>query len=237
MLPAVINERVRLSVGLPTGQRIFAVLFGVVFAAVGAAFVLAPLVADGLLRRLTGNEHQCTISGDPTSIAPDALPPELRDCLAQGGAFGDAGIGLGPIRFIGLCGIPFVLLGLYLALRGLRTAVWLDGTRADVRGALRIRSVDLATAEIIAGAITYRRDEGGVHDRIERVPTLIARDPGTGRKVTIALHGGPLAILPPHELRALAAAMTANRPTDGRDGDVHTIARQLRTMADNPLGL
>jgi hypothetical protein len=68
------------------------------------------------------------------------------------------------------------------------------------------------------------------------VPTLIAEDRATGRSVTIPLESGHGGQLPPFELRALADAMTVGRSTDGRDHDVHTIAGQLRAMAENPLG-
>ncbi|WP_319464053.1 hypothetical protein [Micromonospora sp. RTP1Z1] len=219
------NEKIRLSVDPPSGQRTFATLVGVLFAALGTVFVLLPLLADRLLRRITG-------SGDPfpsydaaRDLPPGMLPPDL--------AGGSAADPPSPVRFIGLCGVPFVLLGLYLALRVLRTAAWLEGTRASVRGALGTRTVDLATAEVAAGAAAYRAGD----EAVVRIPTVVARDPGTGRRVTIPLQGMGLATLPPHELRALADAITTGRPTAGRDADAHVLAGQLRTMAGNPLGL
>jgi hypothetical protein len=209
------------------------VAFGLLFAAMGAAFVLLPLLADGGLRRLTGAADTCEFTADDVSdLPPDLLPPGAASCGSSGGD----GIGLGPLRFIGLCGIPFVLLGLYLVLQVLRTAAWLDGTTAQVRGAFGTRAVDLATAEVTAGAVHYRRQQDTVHEHVERVPTLVARDRESGRRVTIPLRGGDGGSLPPHELRALAGAMSIGRSTDGRDADVLTLAGQLRAMADNPLG-
>jgi hypothetical protein len=230
-------ERLRLSVGASRAQRAFGVVFGLVFAAIGTAFVLLPFVADGMLRRLTGADDGCAgASGDVSELPPELLPPGFSQCLTRSGWWDD-GIGLGPIRFLGLCGLPFALLGLYLVLNVLRSAAWLDGTTAEVRGAFRTRAVDLATAAVSAGSYAVRRGEDSGHEYIERVPTIVAQDPGNGRRVTIALRAGTGGTLPPYELRALADAMTLGRSTDGRNGDVHTLAGQLRTMADNPLGL
>jgi hypothetical protein len=123
-----------------------------------------------------------------------------------------------------------------MVLRILRHGAWLDGTTASVRGALLTRSVDLATADVTAGTIAYRSNRDTAYETVHRLPTIIARDPGTGRKVTVPLQSTGLVALPPYELRALADAMTVGRSTDGRGADVHTIARQLRQMAENPLG-
>jgi hypothetical protein len=242
----VINETRRLSVGGTAGTRVFLAAFGVVFAAIGAAFVILPFAADGLLRRLTGPSDDCTFSTGYDAGDVESLPPEVQHCFEQSGGWGlfeQAGGwsvdgGFGPGRLIGLCGIPFVLIGLYGALRALRAAVWLDGTEVKVRSAFGTRAVDLATAEVTVGAVAFRQGaEGAGPGVVRRLPTLVARDPGTGRQVTVPLHGAGDAPLPPHELRALADAMTRGRRAGGRDADVHTIARQLHTMADNPLGL
>ncbi|MFC4148184.1 hypothetical protein ACFO0M_18175 [Micromonospora mangrovi] len=220
------HEKLRLSVGAGPGQRAFASVVGVLFAAFGAVFVLLPIVADRLLARLTGVGDPFPSYEDARDVPPGMLPPELTDGSSGGG-------GLGAGRLVGLCGLPFVLLGLYLLLRTLRTAAWLDGTRASVRGALVTRTVDLATADVSAGAVPYRAAE----QTVLRVPTVVARDPASGRRVTIPLQGMGLATLPGYELRALADAITAGRPTDGRHADAHALAGQLRTMAERPLGL
>nr|BFE67872.1 hypothetical protein GCM10020092_011730 [Actinoplanes digitatis] len=140
--------------------------------------------------------------------------------------------GIGAMRLIGLIGIPFIVIGLYLALSALRTAAWLEGTRATVRRAFRARTVDLATATITVGALAFRRNRETSRETIERLPTLIARDPADGPTITIPLHGVGMTQLPPPELRALAQAIEANP-----DGDARNLAAQLRTMADNPLGV
>ena len=232
----MINEEVRLSVGAAPWQRIVVVAFGLFFAAAGAALVLLPLLADGWLQRLIGTDSGCPSAGDLGLPPGVPLPPEVRDCGSPDRWF-SGGTGTEPIGLVGLAGIPVVLVGAYLALHALRTAAWLEGTRARVRGALRTRIVDLATAEITAGVITHRRNAGTSRESVERLPTLVARDPATGRKVSIPLHGAGSGMLPPHELRALADAMTQGRSTGGRDADVHALADQLRSTAADPLGL
>ena len=220
----MINDRRRLSVTGTSAQRAVQAGIGLFFVAVATAVVLLPLIADGYLLRVIGEEDQCNL---PDDIPPSALPPELQDCLAQGD-WSDFG-GLGPARFIGLLGLPFALLGLYLVLRTLRAGAWLEGSMLAVRGAFRTRTADLSRAAITVGATTPPGPA------VRSLPTLVAQDPGTGRRITLPLHSPNLAPLPPAELRALADAMTTGR-TDG-DPDVQTIARQLRTMAENPLRL
>jgi hypothetical protein len=119
-----------------------------------------------------------------------------------------------------------------MSLSALRTAAWLEGTNATVRRAFRTRTVDLATATITVGSFTWRRNPETPHSTVQRLPTLIARDPAGGRTITIPLHGVGMAQLPSPELRALADAIAANR-----DGDARNLATLLRTMADNPLGV
>ncbi|TNH27070.1 hypothetical protein FHG89_18985 [Micromonospora orduensis] len=211
------NQEMRLSVGASPGQRTVAVVVGVLVAAVGAAFVLVPLIAGGLLRRLTGPGDAFSSYEEARDLPPGMLPPGLRD--SGGGADG-------PSPVVGLCGLPFVLLGVYLVLRVLRAAAWLDGSRVRVRGAFRTRAVDLATARIDTGAASYR--EVGDPDRMR---SIIATDPSSEQRVTVPLRGMGLATLPPAELRALADAITTGRPADGRDGDARAVADQLRRLA------
>jgi len=231
MLRAVITERLRLSIGSPPAQQAFGVAFGLIFAAAGAAFALLPFVVDGWLGRAFGADDSCPSASEVSGIPPEMLPPSVRECISDGSWF-NGGDGFGPLRLIGLLGIPFMLVGLYLALSALRTAAWLEGTRVTVRTALRSRTVDLATATITGGATAYRRNRGTSRESVMQAPTLIASDPAGGPSVTIPLHGVGMAQLPAPQLRALAEALTGNP-----DGDARTMVTQLRTMADNPLGL
>ncbi|MGI5525647.1 hypothetical protein ACQEUX_32545 [Micromonospora sp. CA-259024] len=219
------KQELRLSVGASPGQRTVAVVTGVLVGAVGVASVALPLIAGGLLRRLTGPGDTFASYEEARDLPPGLLPPGLRDA---GG--GDQA---GPGPFIGLCGLPFVLLGVYLVLRVLRTAAWLDGSRVRVRGAFRTRTVDLATARIDAGPESYREAGDDASAGGRRVRTIIATDQESTRRVTIPLRGMGLDSLPPSELRALADAMTTGR-VDGRDGDARAVAAHLHHLAEHP---
>ncbi|MFG2051250.1 hypothetical protein ACGFIW_27950 [Micromonospora sp. NPDC048935] len=216
------NQELRLSVGASPAQRTWAVVVGVFVAAVAAAFVALPLVAGGLLGRLSGPGDPFSSYEEARDVPPGMLPPALRD--SAGGAEQ-----AGPSPFVGLCGLPFVLLGIYLVLRVLRTAAWLEGSHVRVRGAFRTRGVDLATARIDVAALSHDEPGDDLPAARRRTPALIATDPVDGRRVTVALRG-----LPPSELSALADAITSARPVDGRDGDTHAVARQVRRLAERP---
>lgn len=203
------NQEIRLSVGASAGQRTLAVVTGVLVAAIGAAFVVGPLVAGGLLRRLTGPGDGFASYEEARDLPPGMLPPALRD------SEGSSGRGL----FLGLCGLPFVLLGVYLVLRVLRTAAWLDGTRLRVRGALRSRTVDLAAARVDPSAYRETEARGGRS-------AIVVTDRVSGQRAALPLRGMGLPLLPPSELRALADAFTAGGP-DGR-----AVAAELRRLAD-----
>jgi hypothetical protein len=215
------DEKLRLSTEAPVSARVIGVVAGVVFAVVGTTFAVLPLIADDYLRKLAGTGSCGGLEGIP----PESLPAELQYCASVP----DLG-GLGPVRFAGLAGVPFALLGAYVVLRVLRTAVWLDGTTLLARRALGTRSVDLARADVHVEQVTSRTTDGG-RLVIAQIPTLVARDPGSGRRVTVMLR------LPGYELRRLADAMTLGRSALGRDADAHVIAGQLREIADNPLQL
>ncbi|PRY28294.1 hypothetical protein [Pseudosporangium ferrugineum] len=210
----------KVSIGAPRAAKAFGVAFGLVFAAAGAAFVLLPLVFDGWLQRALDGGEPCPSRDAISGIPPSMLPPEFRDCLS-GSARLALDEGFGSMRLLGFFGVPVFLLGLYLALRTWRTAAWLDGTTVAVRGALRTKKIDLATADVTAGSYTLRRYAGTTRASIEQVPQLVARDPGSGRSVTIPLRGIGTGQLPAAELRALADALRPGSP----------VAAQLRELA------
>ncbi|MEU1642551.1 hypothetical protein ABZ422_07525 [Micromonospora zamorensis] len=221
------NQELRLSVGASPGQRTVAVLSGVFVATIGAAFVALPLIAGGLLRRLTGPGDAFASYEEARDLPPGMLPPALRDS--------GAGAESNSVPVVGLCGLPFLLLGVYLVLRVLRTAAWLEGSRARVRGAFTTRTVDLATARIDTAKLSYRGTGEDDTPMIgQRLRAIVATDRASNRRVIIPLRGMGLGSLPPPELRALADAITTGRPVDGRD-DAHTVADQLRRLAAHPL--
>jgi hypothetical protein len=116
-----------------------------------------------------------------------------------------------------------VLLTRLLAL--LRSAAWLEGSTLVVRGALRSRRYDLATA---VGFSRYTTRSG--------VPMLIAHDGRTGRKIRLPLRdpgtaraSAPGQLFSPPKLYALADAIAAGgRRTD--PGAVQA-ANSLRALA------
>jgi hypothetical protein len=220
-----VTEKLRLSSTPPLAGRVIGVIAGLIFVVVGTTFAAIPLIADGWLRDVTGdNSASCDgLQGLPS----DALPPELRDCTNLPAA-GFPGSGLGPIRFVGLIGIPFALIGLYFILRVLRTAAWLEGTTLRVRNAVTTRQANLSTAEVSIDLVTRRTTDDG-HPIIRQVPTLLARDADASRSVSLPL------LLPVRELRALSDAIASARAAEGRDREALQVAAQLRTAADNPM--
>jgi hypothetical protein len=236
------TEKLRLSATPSVADRVIGVVAGLFFVLVGTVFAALPLIADGWLRDLTGdNGASCDgLQGlPPDALPPDALPKELRDCAhlpgpssgLGGSGLGGSGLpssGLGPIRFVGLIGIPFALIGIYLIVRVLRTAAWLDGTTLAVRHAVTLRRANLATADISIDLITRRAPREGL-GTIRQVPTLIVTEVGASTPVRLPL------TLPAAELRALADAIATGRALDDRDRNAKTVADQLRAAADNPL--
>ncbi|MGW0212851.1 hypothetical protein ACWDXH_00485 [Micromonospora chokoriensis] len=219
------HQELRLSVGASPTQRTVAVLSGVFVATLGVAFVALPLLAGGLLRRLTGPGDAFASYEEARDLPPGMLPPGLRDSAGADRS--------GPVPVVGLCGLPFVLLGVYLVLRVLRTAAWLDGSRVRVRGAFRTRSVDLATARIDADGVPHRGDDAPMVGQRMR-SAVVAVDRSGAPRVVIPLRGMGLDSLPPSELRALANAITTGRPADGRDDAAHAVADRLNRLAAHP---
>jgi hypothetical protein len=205
------GQRVTLSVGLSSGHRatalffaVFLMLFGAVFSSM-AAFIGGLVTYDDFTGEVT--------FGSGSSGYPDPGGPADGMATVIGGAFV-------------LIGLLVIVAGVTAVLRALRTAAWLDGTRVHVRGAYRTRVVDLATAYVSQGAAKRQ-----VGHSIVSTPTLEARDPATGRRVTVPLEGVDAGRLPPNELRALADAMTRGRGGSDDDHDVHRLAESLRERA------
>jgi hypothetical protein len=226
----MVNESRRLSTGSTVGARIIGAVFGLAVAAFGVVFAAWVLFVEesGQL----GGTRDCVVTSDHVvGVPPDALPSDVGYCHAW---LPDR---LGPVEIVGLlAGGVFVLLGVLATGASLRgTAAWLDGTRLRVRSTFRTRTVDLSTAEVTAGIVTHTHTGDGERTRVRRVPTLVAKDPASRRKVTLSLSGRNLDRMPPAELRALADAITVGRPES--DEDARRVAEQLREMAENPLEL
>jgi hypothetical protein len=220
------NEQVlRLSNGPGLAGRIFGAVIGAVFVAGGLFFAVMAVAGERFVEDFGGMD-QCVDPDDLAGVPADVLPPDVAVCSGwvppHIGLFGWFGLVFGG---------GLALLGLFLAMRWLRAAAWLDGTTLRVRGALRSRVVDLAVADVTLGTVTYTDD----NHRSSRVPMLVARDPASGSSVKLPLSGAGVDRLPPAELRALADAMTTGRPSS--QADAWQAASHLRQMADNPLDL
>ncbi|MBB5870556.1 hypothetical protein F4553_003935 [Allocatelliglobosispora scoriae] len=173
-------------------------------------------------------------TGEPDLIGfPGAADPIGPDV----GAVDSAGsLAAGVFKMIGLCGVPFALVGCYLLLRIWREAAWLDGTVLTRRGAFLSRAVDLSTAEIAMGGINYSQhhDHGTHHQRSTvRVPALVATDQRSGRITKLPLRGQGLDLLPSGQLAALADALDQNRSAAVERA--RAIGAHLRSLAADPL--
>jgi hypothetical protein len=210
------NQRVRLSVGLSTPMKFAVSAFAAVFAFGGLLFAA---VAWGV--------------------------GSLGDATAEG--FGNAPIADDPFggmetttavstvaKAFGLCGVPFVLIGLYMMAYAWRGAAWLDGTVVAKRGAILTRKADLAAADVRMGGIDHTRTHHhGVREyrTVVRIPALVVTE--GGRTLKVPLRGQGLDLLPPTELQALADAL--NRNTSVSAERARAIAAHLDGIARDPL--
>jgi hypothetical protein len=108
----------------------------------------------------------------------------------------------------GVCSLAFLLLAIYLALRVLRTSAWLSGTVLSVRGAMRKRSADLATAQV-----TTRKN-----------PNQLVAD-------ELTLNLKPLKDV---QLMMLANAISNKRVRSGPEDEAFVTADRLRELAKDP---
>lgn len=106
-----------------------------------------------------------------------------------------------------------------------RSAAWLEGTTLVVRW-MRTRRCELSTAEVAADIV---RDDL-LHG--PPIPRLVVRGPGGGARLRLELRTNDLRLLPAAELRALAAALTAQGRPEG--SPAARLADHLRRLADRP---
>jgi hypothetical protein len=141
--------------------------------------------------------------------------------------FGEAAIGFA------LAGLVFVLISpvlLWAVLHLVRCGAWLDGNTLVVRSTILTRRCDLATAQQLA----LDSVPGPLLSNLS-IPRLVTKDGATGRWVRLPLRAVTGELLPPDQLRALAAAIRARvRPPSNGD-DAGRVARALTELADNPL--
>ncbi|MDG4759896.1 hypothetical protein [Micromonospora sp. WMMD710] len=133
------NQQLRLSVGAPPGRRAVAMVVGVLVAGVGAAFVLLPLIAGGLLRRLTGPGDALASYEEARDLPPGMLLPTLPPSELR--ALADANRGE-PTR---------------------RPTRWRRGRRAAPPGGAPVRRLSASPDPLggrDAGTVTEGADEG-----------------------------------------------------------------------------
>ncbi|WP_143133926.1 DUF4352 domain-containing protein [Actinoplanes philippinensis] len=213
----MIIKGIDLAADEPPARRRRAMVEAVIFGFAGLVFVFAPVVIAGEFDDFADRARR--ISG------PDTDVPGMSPLLMA------VPIGIGLL---------LVSLSVVLMLRMVRSAAWLDGTVAYVRGAFRTRSIDLSTAYVSAGTATRHEAAGRSHTAagtvhhvaVREVPTLEAHDPVSGRKLTIHLCRPGGGAIPPYALRALADAMVRGRGRNGNDHDVHQLAHRLRRIVD-----
>ncbi|MFI6323874.1 hypothetical protein ACIBG8_40550 [Nonomuraea sp. NPDC050556] len=182
-----------LSVGATRGQKIFISVFALVFVAIlsGAIFILTTFILPGFLGTETESDF-----GPPSWLV-----------YAIGG-------------FFALVFLTIVIVFVTVIVATFRHKASLDGSRLQVTGAYRTRSVDLATARAWIGTQPAPGGDEPLAAR-RRIPLLYAQD--QGRRVRLRLHDNTGSLLPPDELLALAAAMPEGPTAD-----------QLRHLATDP---
>ena len=134
---------------------------------------------------------------------------------------------------MGLCGVPFVLLGIYLAIHTWRFEIRLDGMTLSKRGALTTRRIDVTHAGVNMAGFNYTQRVGHDHRAVYRVAALAVTDPRTLKTIKVPLRGQGLDLLPPFQLRALADVLDRNLSADSQRA--RGIAAQLRMLASDPI--
>jgi len=216
--------RVRLSAGASTAAKVvFAllsgllVLFSLGFLLVGFGLAFGGQLAIG--SSLPDGSWHVDENGD--------LAPGAEDLGFDNGILGYTGIGSM------ICALAIASLAVYLLLKALRSAAWLEGSRLHTRGALRTKSADLATAEISTGSAMQSVGSGDQRSVVP-VQSLTVRDAASGRTLTLPVRRGGVVILPSDQLMMVANAMTNARSRQGDDDQIFVIAERLRDFAKDP---
>ncbi len=217
--------RIPLSVGAPTGMKVIFSIVGLFLVLGGAGF---SLLGYGLA---FGEQQVVNTSGVDGEFHIDEngkLVPGPGE--TQGFAGGVEGVFGLSFMF---CSLLFVALAIFLILRVVRSAAWLEGSRLFVRGAVLTKSADLATSTLSAGSTTQATGAGDGQVAVS-VQSLSATDPETNKRVSIPVKRNGATILPSDQLSMLANAITnARTKTDDKD-PAFVIAGRLRDFANDP---
>jgi hypothetical protein len=153
----------------------------------------------------------------------------------------EAGVALAFLLML----VPGLAMGLVL-LSVFRSGAWLEGTTLVQRRTFGTRRCDLATAPEVSvdsvpqtTTVMTSTGSGGTTAMPVatggRIPRLIIRCASGRRPVRVPLRSNRGTFLPPEQLRAIAAAITAGRREPAHDEHARTVARGLIELADNPL--
>jgi hypothetical protein len=153
----------------------------------------------------------------------------------------DAGVGAAILlTLLAAFGLGIAMLSV------LRTGAWIDGTTLVHRRTFRTRRCDLATAsevtvDTIAETTTVTTASAGGGTTLtpvatgRRIPRLVVRCASGRRPIRVPLRSARGTLLPPEQLRALAAAIMAGTHPPAADEHARTVAKGLVQLADNPL--
>ncbi len=218
------QPRLALSIGVPTGIKIFATVV--------AAFLIAGSVLGAVLAFGFSFFARTTVN---STIGDGEWHVDDNGNLVPGPAT-DPGLA-GGVSFIGLagtaCALVVVLFAGYFLLRVWRTAAWLEGDVLTVRGALGTKSADLSTS-IVNGGSRLQAVGAGEARSYHRVQVLNVADPRSGVQLTLPLRGAGLAMLPAAQLTALADAITRGRTRTEATESSFVVAERLRDFARDP---
>ncbi|GIH04260.1 hypothetical protein Rhe02_23270 [Rhizocola hellebori] len=193
------SPRAPLSVGFSALAKIVTIILALAVVAVGA---VVALIAYGFAY---GERESIT-----SSIGDGVTHRDADGKLVPGPGVQQEIDTVGWIGMIagGFCSLVLVLLAFYLALRVLRTAAWISGSELSMRGAVRRRSADLATARV-----STRKQPN----------QLVAND--------LTLNLGSLK---DDQLMMLANAISNKRVRSGPSDEAFVTADRLRELARDP---
>ncbi|MEQ4207693.1 hypothetical protein [Actinopolymorpha sp. B9G3] len=124
-----------------------------------------------------------------------------------------------------------------------RCRTWLRGTVLVARGPFGTSRCDLATSAVSVDSAAETRTVSthGPHGTSSttvrtgrRIPFLVLREATTGKVVRLMLRGRGGRLLPPDQLRLVAAAISTGPRPQPYDQQAQQIAAGLRALADDP---
>jgi hypothetical protein len=130
-----------------------------------------------------------------------------------------------------------MIVGLFAVMSRYRT--WLEGTRLVVQRLFGRTYIELATAQVWIDSMAEQTTVSTGNATMSvptgrRIPLLVVQDVTTGKRMRLPLRGKG-GLLPPHQLYALAGAISAGPRPQPYDQQAAHIAGALRGLGDNPM--